>query len=572
MSRLSFHDHMAGFVSRTERDPRQAWLEGRRAWRALSFDLDVEVDDLDAFLADPRADARATGTIECADLGGTLPVTDGRWNLFVPQAGGGARMRYRLPTRDGDGRPLTLSGLKEVADDPGFDVWTDTTTLYVRVLDGHVGPDDEHGATVVASGILRITLAGFLALLRSLRARDPRAVARFGRAFAGDLFRTYAGAVRAGGLPDFPDPDGPGLAHWRGEAPGAWHAPPELPGLHRRILGLTAGDGRCLTLHHIRRDPASEPPRGPVLLLHGTGVRADLFHGAPGGPSFTRALVDAGWDVWLLNWRASIDLAPAPYTLDQAALYDHPAAIRFVLDATGRDELAVVAHCQGSTSFVITALAGLAPQATRVVSSAVSLHPVVPWTAKVKISAVPPLLGALTPYADAQWGILPPTPLAGAVARVARAVRGECDDPVCALGNYMYGTGPDVLWRHAHLDPATHHWASREFAWAPFRFLRQMGASVRAGHLVPVDGLPGLPASYVGRPDVPEHARWTFVAGTRNRLFLAASQERTHAHFARHRPGRDRLVLVPGYGHLDVLFGAAAHRDAFPALLAGLEA
>ena len=50
-------------------------------------------------------------------------------------------MLYRLFLRGGDGRPLTLSGFKVVEDDPGSDLWTDTTTRS-RILGG-TGAEDE---------------------------------------------------------------------------------------------------------------------------------------------------------------------------------------------------------------------------------------------------------------------------------------------------------------------------------------------------------------------------------------------------------------------------------------------
>ena len=40
------------------------------------------------------------------------------------------RMLYRLFFRDGAGNRLTLSGFKVIEDDPGFDAWSDTTTLF----------------------------------------------------------------------------------------------------------------------------------------------------------------------------------------------------------------------------------------------------------------------------------------------------------------------------------------------------------------------------------------------------------------------------------------------------------
>lgn len=63
---------------------------------------------------------------------------------------------------------------------------------------------------------------------------------------------------------------------------------------------------------------------------------------------------------------------PNKWTLDQAAVYDHPVAVRRVLEETGADRLKAIVHCQGSTSFMMAAVAGLLPQVTTIVSNAVS--------------------------------------------------------------------------------------------------------------------------------------------------------------------------------------------------------
>jgi hypothetical protein len=577
---LRFHDHMHGPIAFGSREPNDGARRGRRLRTRLAFDLDIAIEDVDAFLRDPDHVANVTGRVDCEELGGRLTVTGGSFNLFRdgdPRRT--MRMRYRLLLRDDGGREATLSGFKDVVDDPGPDTWRDTTTLLVRVLSGHVDERTERDQSeaarlTLAAGILRISPPRFLRLLASMRTSGGtpserlRALRRFAWLFLGRLGRTFRGVVARDHQADFPDPFAPGTERFAGHPPGQWHRPPELEGLERRILPLRARDERELTLHQVRGD--RPPARGPVLLIHGSGVRANLFYGPPGRPSFVRALVEAGYDVWLENWRASIDLGQDQYTLDEAALYDHPAAMETVLEHAEAETLKVLCHCQGSTSFVITALAGLAPQVTTVVSSAVSLHPVVPWASRLKLTLLRPVLARLTPVVSAQWGVRPPTPLGWLVARWAALVRRECDDPVCALANYMYGAGADVLWRHANLDEQTHDWTAREFGFAPMRFLRQIARSVRAGHLVPVDRLGGLPLSYVDAP-LAGGPPWTFVAGSANRLFTAESQRRTHAWFEERQPGRHQLQILEGYGHLDLFFARDADTRAFPVLLAALE-
>src|SRR6266508_1446776 len=119
-----------------------------------------------------------------------------------------------------------------------------------------------------------------------------------------------------------------------------------------QVVPFTAGDGLALNLIHVR---------SPVPLVHGAGVRANLFR-APVETNVVDALIAHGYDVWLENWRASIDLPPNEWTLDQAAVHDHPEAVKTVVRETGWDDVKAVIDCQGSTSFMMSAVAGLVPQ------------------------------------------------------------------------------------------------------------------------------------------------------------------------------------------------------------------
>jgi hypothetical protein len=138
--------------------------------------------------------------VRCEALGGRLAVERGAFNLFVADPGG-KRMLYRLFFRDGVGHPLTLAGYKVVREGSGAHVWRDTTTLYVRVLRGHVMEEDEPGAEVVASGILRLRPWDFARQLATFRggglslAGRIAAVGRFDALFLGALWQVYAQLV-----------------------------------------------------------------------------------------------------------------------------------------------------------------------------------------------------------------------------------------------------------------------------------------------------------------------------------------------------------------------------------------
>ncbi len=151
---------------------------------------------------------------------------------------------------------------------------------------------------------------------------------------------------------------------------------------HREeIIPFRARDGLQCNLIHVQ---GKTPHKGPVLLAHGAGVRANIFR-APVETTIVDYLIAHDYDVWLENWRASIDLPPNTWTLDQAALYDHPEAARTVVERTGWDKIKAVIHCQGSTSFIMAAIAGLLPQVTTIVSNAVSLYTVVPGFSRFKL-------------------------------------------------------------------------------------------------------------------------------------------------------------------------------------------
>jgi hypothetical protein len=337
--------------------------------------------------------------------------------------------------------------------------------------------------------------------------------------------------------------------------------------LRETIVPFTAGDGMQCNLVHVQGE--REPTKGPVILVHGAGVRANIFR-APLATTIVDDLVDNGYDVWLENWRASIDLPPNPWTLDKAAVHDHPAAVATVQRATGADRLKAIVHCQGSCSFVMSALAGLVPQVDTIVSNAVSIHPVVPPGSKLKLNAVLPAIRMITPYLNPHWGKHAPTMVAKLVRLAGSITHSGCDNEVCKQVSFTYGSGDPALWRHENIDDATHAWIGEEFGAVPVAFFRQMARCVRRGRLVSVDGFRELPADFAAAPPQTD-ARFALFAGDMNLCFLPASQTATYDHLNRVRKNYHSLHVLPGYSHLDVFFGRNSARDVFPLIRAELE-
>jgi len=329
------------------------------------------------------------------------------------------------------------------------------------------------------------------------------------------------------------------------------------------VIPLTAPDGAPLSLVHVTTAGVGRhPPRGPVMLVHGAGVRAELFR-PPLRRTLVDALLDQGWDVWMFNWRASIDFDPLPWTLDDAAVYDHPTAVAHILRVTGADTLKAVVHCQGSTSFTMAAVAGLLPRVDTIITNSVSLHPVVPRLSQFKITRLAPIVNAFSPYLNTAWGYKSNGYFSRIVRGLVRASHPECDNTVCRMVSFTYGSGHPALWAHRNLDQATHDWITGEFAESPMTFFAQMKKCLDAGHLVHSGLHPELPVDLVANAPQTD-ARFVFLTGADNRCFLPASQRRSYEFFNRHRPGKDAFHLLPGYGHLDVFFGVNAWRDTYP--------
>jgi hypothetical protein len=336
--------------------------------------------------------------------------------------------------------------------------------------------------------------------------------------------------------------------------------------VERTVIVPTA-DGRECNVINVRGN--TWPTRLPVLLVHGAGVRANIFR-APVEETLVDYLIARGHDVWLENWRASIDFAPNEWTLDQAAVFDHPAVVRAVVEETGSPEINAVIHCQGSTSFMMSAVAGLIPQVRTIVTNAVSLHTIVPVFSRVKLGTAVPAVGMLTPYVNPHWGVSARGPLAKALTALVKLTHHECDNTVCKWVSSTYGAGHPALWRHENLNDDTHEWLKEEFAEVPISFFRQIAECVRYGHLVSTREFSELPADLIARRPQTD-ARFSFFAGERNRCFLPEGQRKTFAHFDALRRGYHTLHTLPNYGHLDVFMGRNAARDVFPLMAQELE-
>lgn len=197
---VQFTESMKGFMSKVDDGDFQAGFDrGKQGDSPFEFVLTVLADDLDMLLNTKEHEAAMVGTVKAPMLSKKpLSVTEGRFNLFVDTDDNPVtkKMLYNMVMSTDEGRRYRFFGYKTIRQDPGFDLWSDTTTLYITVYDG-----ESEDAPVVANGILKIIPDDFARQMTTMHPNGNQgvvegfmAVAKFGKAFAGDLLEAYGGA------------------------------------------------------------------------------------------------------------------------------------------------------------------------------------------------------------------------------------------------------------------------------------------------------------------------------------------------------------------------------------------
>jgi len=293
--------------------------------------------------------------------------------------------------------------------------------------------------------------------------------------------------------------------------------------------------------------------------------------------NFTAFLASNGYDVWLLDWRASIRMPLRQFTLDEAAENDFPAAIAFIKDKTRADSIQAVVHCAGASAFFMTLAAGLAPDVRCVSCSQIALHYKVPAATETKcllhLDAV--LKSAGLDYLSCTED--PQHPLFQRLfTDMVNLAHHECTSSVCHRITFLFGH----LYRHDKLNAATHARLSDQFGNCNITAFRHLAQIVRHGSALRYDwgreenlrryGTE-TPPGYLN----PEHLRIpiTFVSGELNRTYLPESTAQTYNWLrAANGPELYQRHVVPGYGHIDNFMGYRANIDSYPLFLEQLEA
>ena len=341
---------------------------------------------------------------------------------------------------------------------------------------------------------------------------------------------------------------------------------------HEKYQFLTE-DGVALKLTRLRGGT-----KGPLIAAHGAGVWSGTFTITTTPDNLANYLARNGYDVWLLDWRASIDLPMTQFTLDDAARYDYSAAVAEVLRLTGADSVQILAHCMGAGTVMQALALGILPLVRSAVLTSLGLHYEAPFSTDWLVGAHVAELceRAGLDYLSAREH--PEHPILHAVwSKFVDLYHLECDSTVCHRLSFMYGTP----YRHAQLNKATHDALADQFAWLNMRTFRHISQNVRRGTASFFDfgeeenrrryGVEEAPTYLI--PDHLGDKPIDFVTGAHNVLWEPKSIRKTHAWLREHHPhGPHTCTVLDDFAHQDLFWGVDAPAKSWPVLLAALEA
>jgi cholesterol oxidase len=553
---------MAGFMStKVKEGYGRGYRQGRADGSLIEFVLTIRYEELQAALISPAQTARLSGTVVAPELSPhRLMVEGGEFQLMVrdPLHVETWHMWYRMTLRTENGHRYRFSGFKLLRERSGLYAWIDTTTLFATI-------SDDHGVTL-GVGVMRIGAPDFLRQLSTMRvegepdvARRVLDLARFGRMFATSLFHIYGGELdfrtRFPKVSDTPPTPPPAIGNllpevrWRGADP-AWHED---------------GDLDCDAWLRLTRYKGGT--KGPVVLAGGFAMSIHSFVIETIDTNLARYLVERGYDVWLLDYRASRDLPSAKkeFSLDDIAREDWPEAVEEVRRVAKAETVQAFGHCVAAVTLQMALASGM--QGVRsAVCGQFTLFPTGSILNKVKAFFH---VGDLMAWAGLRFVGNPtrfdaPDALVDLVLRpLPLATEERCGLAECRWINAIYG----CTHRHAQLNDITHESLPGMFGVGNVKALRHLSRMTKKGRAV----------TFEGGNDYFEHPERLaipilFLHGDRNYIFMPEGSARTVRWLRRKNgPGLYRRIVLKGYAHLDTIIGRNAARDVFPHIVEHLD-
>ena len=194
---VMFTETMKGYFSEKEKtDFKNGADIGKSANSSFEFTLTVATDDVDEFVENPEHEASMVGTVLAPHISvRPITISEGRFNLFVkdPANSDQKYMQYQMKLHTFEGKTHFFKGFKDVKDDPGFDMWSDLSTLFVTIYEG-----ENENTPIMGNGVLHIEMADFAKQITTMKALNTnglvnksKGLLEFGKLFGADVFDTY---------------------------------------------------------------------------------------------------------------------------------------------------------------------------------------------------------------------------------------------------------------------------------------------------------------------------------------------------------------------------------------------
>ncbi|PYN91365.1 MAG: hypothetical protein DMD89_31120 [Candidatus Rokuibacteriota bacterium] len=342
----------------------------------------------------------------------------------------------------------------------------------------------------------------------------------------------------------------------------------------------------------LTRYPQVNPAAQPVLLIHGLAQGSLIYSTDTLETNMAAAMWQAGFDVWLLDYRLS-NMLPylvpqGGWSMDEIAQYDIPMAVERVYRESGGRPVSIFAHCVGATSVAMAILKGwlTAGPTENDRVKCVAFNAIHPWTMPSAVNEFRARFGSF--FRDVLGrDLLDPIPapspsatqvlfdrLAFSVSRYAEEACDHCRSgdanhsaTVCDRMTFLYGR----MWRHANLDPRTHADLPKLMGPGAGDVYRQLYYFALHERLTDRDGV----NTYLTEDNIRAHWKIPtfFFHGEESMVFNPQSAERSAIrldailkHSAMNSKPPVRLFRVPDFGHMDVVFGKDAHKKVYPVL------
>ncbi len=194
---IQFTETMKGFFSTGEKIDFEKGKElGQAAGSSFEFTLTVISDDVMTMLHTNDHQAALEGIVIAPTLSSKpLTISNGIFNLFVNAEAvvPTKLMKYTMNIHSEEGKDYFFYGYKLICDDKGFQLWKDTSTLYITL---HEGKDES--SPVLAKGILIIEAADFAKQMTTMKVLNVptvmgelKVMTAFGKYFSGSLYDIY---------------------------------------------------------------------------------------------------------------------------------------------------------------------------------------------------------------------------------------------------------------------------------------------------------------------------------------------------------------------------------------------